>query len=498
MAVPYWRVGLALAALLGAFACGRATPPRQAPESLTWTPCRVTGQPVRECATVSVPVDWRFPRGPRIDMAVSRVPAADHDNRIGVLIYNPGGPETQGLYAPIALWPPEIAARFDIVGFDPRGVGQSNRVDCGRPGGAVAELAKLPSLTHAPDVAALDIAARTYVSECRQKIGSLAGELGSLPTARDVDEIRRLLGEEKVTLWMHSYGSIIGQAYIATYPNRVRAALLTGAVDTATPGVDYTLSSRAQPTHAPTGDVLNDVITSNLRHSLAGFAPWCETHPQECYTSKDPIGEAKAVAQIERVPAPGEEPAYRTLLEAAWAVSLDPANWSRFSFAVSEARVGRPEALRRLAAIGIPADIGSATSSPESTALLLGVYCADFAWGATVERVLNDYRTSGDELPQTPGVASQFVTCGAWPRPSPPLGALRGAGHVRPLIVNGEMDRYAPVPGAEAVARRFNASLLIVKKTGAQVVGGGIPCADAAATAYLVDGRPPETRTCSP
>ncbi|GII97013.1 alpha/beta fold hydrolase [Sinosporangium siamense] len=499
MATPRWRAALALAGLLTLFACGTQTStPRQKGDGISWTPCRVTGQPVRECGEVSVPVDWSEPAGPRIDIAISRIPATDRSRRIGVLFYNPGGPEAQGVYVPTLLWPTELTRRFDIIGFDPRGVGRSSRVDCGPIDGAVAGIAKLPSLSQVPDVAAVETAARTYVRKCEQKVGLLLGRLGSRSVARDIDEIRRALGEERINLWMHSYGSIIGQAYLANYPRHVRAALLTGAVDTAVSGVDYTLQTHT-PTQPPKGPAaLTNLLTANLRQSLAGFAPWCRAHPRDCAIHQDPIGQSVAVARVERPPVPGQEPLYRTLLDAAWASALNPEDWGRYGFSVAEAQAGRPGALERLADEGVPADVGSAISTLPSNALLLGVLCTDFRWSGSVPQVLKDYQNAGGDLPQTPSTASQFVTCGVWPRTTPPLGPLRAEDAARPLIVVGEDDRHNLVSWAETVAGRFNAGLLVVKDTGPAVVGASVPCADQAAVAYLVDGRFPETRTCSP
>ncbi|MFB9964469.1 alpha/beta fold hydrolase [Sinosporangium siamense] len=445
---------------------------------------------------MSVPVDYANPSGPRLEMAMSRLPAPDRARRIGVLVYNPGGPEAQGVYVPAALWPRQLTDAFDIIGFDPRGVGQSNRVDCGTPQGAVVELAKLPSLTAIPDVNAVDSSARAFVTECEQRLGPLAGQLGSLAVAHDVDAIRRALGEKQLSLWMHSYGSIIGEAYLATYPDRVRAALFTGAVDTATSGVDYTLQAERPMPQPPGGDSLANVFTTTLRQSLAGFAPWCREHAEECPISEDPVGQAKAAARLRQQPAPGEEPAYRTVLDAAFAVSLDPPHWPEFGTAVAQAGTGDPTGLKRLATGGVPADIAALLSSRPSTALLLGAYCTDFAWAKSVLGVLNDYRSAGARESHTPQTASTFVSCGAWPRPAPPLGPLRNPGRVRPLIVNGDEDHFTPLSGARAVASRFNASLLVVKANSGQVVGAGVPCADAAATVYLVNGRHPQRTEC--
>src|SRR3954454_11989778 len=142
------------AALVGAGLAARG--PRQAdaarPNGLTWTAC--AEEPAADCATLRVPVDWSDPYGARIDVAVARRPAADPARRIGVLVVNPGGPGESGVdfaYGAPAYFSPGLLRRFDIVGFDPRGVGRSHPVRCSAD---VSAAAPSPLLTGAAAYAA--------------------------------------------------------------------------------------------------------------------------------------------------------------------------------------------------------------------------------------------------------------------------------------------------------------------------------------------------------
>src|SRR4051794_22038790 len=195
-----------------------------------------------QCATLSVPLDDAAPQAEQIDLALARVPAKDPNRRIGSLLVNPGGPGAPGIDFVKEVadnLPGEIADRFDVVGWDPRGAGTSSPVDCGD------RLDFLFDVDTAPDDAAerqaLDDASKQFADACEQGSGNLLSHIASIDTVHDMERIRTALGDDKLTYLGFSYGTYLGALYAQEYPDQVRALVLDGAVDPAIPASEVSL-----------------------------------------------------------------------------------------------------------------------------------------------------------------------------------------------------------------------------------------------------------------
>ncbi|MDF5751929.1 alpha/beta hydrolase [Spongiactinospora sp. TRM90649] len=206
----------------------KSTAPQAPAQAITWTPC--VRNPTAECGKVTVPVDWNDPGGPTIDLAVARRKAADPDARVGSLLLHPGGPGSSGISYALSLndFSPELKRRFDIVGFDPRGVGESSPVVCSLK--LVVELQDPLIKSQAEFDSMLDYSRRLR-EDCRARTGPVFDHIDSVSVARDLDAIRAALGEEKVTFYGLSYGSLVGQMYAELFPNRIRALVLDSNED---------------------------------------------------------------------------------------------------------------------------------------------------------------------------------------------------------------------------------------------------------------------------
>ncbi|HEX5094984.1 MAG TPA: alpha/beta hydrolase, partial [Acidimicrobiia bacterium] len=223
--------------------------------TLRWRPCGGSF----ECSTMRVPLDYANPTGAQVDIAVIRLPAQDDSRRIGSLVVNPGGPGGSGVdfvASQADSLPAELRDRFDIVGFDPRGTGQSDPVNC------KADMNTYYRLDFSPDDdaerAALVSGIEAFVDACSRNEGSRLPFLSSESTVRDIDELRAALGDNKLTFLGYSYGSYLGAKYAATYPDHVRALVLDGAVD---PSLD----SKQQQVEQAAG----------FEGVLNGFLKWC-------------------------------------------------------------------------------------------------------------------------------------------------------------------------------------------------------------------------------
>src|SRR3954454_11106249 len=198
-------------------------------------------------ATTRAPYDYARPHGRTLGLRLVRLPAADPAHRIGTLFVNFGGPGAPAAEVVRAggknLLPAEVLARYDLVGVDPRGTGESRPVRCT---GSTEELQSLPFATgqafptdSAEQVQAI-VQATRFAGECRARNGDLLDHVGTLTFARDLDLLRAALGDPRINLLGFSYGTFLGQVLANTFPDRIGALVLDGVVDPAwasgTPG----------------------------------------------------------------------------------------------------------------------------------------------------------------------------------------------------------------------------------------------------------------------
>ncbi|MFI6578711.1 alpha/beta hydrolase [Nocardiopsis sp. NPDC050513] len=198
-----------------------------------------------ECGTVSVPVDYDRPEGETLDLAVVRAPAQGAaEERVGSLVVNPGGPGVTGLdMLDYPSFSDEVRASFDLVSFDPRGVGESSGFVCGnwnamvevRQGFADADPGDLTDA----DLQPLEESARAYARDCVDGVGEeFLANIGTVNVVRDLDVLRDALGDERLSYVGYSYGTYIGALYAEMYPDHARALVLDGAVETDRPNVE--------------------------------------------------------------------------------------------------------------------------------------------------------------------------------------------------------------------------------------------------------------------
>ncbi len=205
------------------------------PTSLSWGECE--GRQLRgtECARLDVPLDWADPDGRRISLALARIPSTGTaSDRIGVLVFNPGGPGGSGvdeLRFVARDLPRAVRERFDILTWDPRGVAASEPelVACGTAQPVV------PPVTGPVDWASFATAnveaTAARNADCLAVNGDVAPFLSTWYVIRDLDAIRAATGERQLTFWGMSYGTTVGRAYAQRFPGRVRAMVLDGAID---------------------------------------------------------------------------------------------------------------------------------------------------------------------------------------------------------------------------------------------------------------------------
>jgi pimeloyl-ACP methyl ester carboxylesterase len=222
-----------------------------------------------QCAAVRVPLDYRHPAGRKISIGIARLPASG-SHRIGSLLINPGGPGVSGLsYLRVArsAIPAAVRARFDIVGFDPRGVGVSAGLNCLSVAQFDAAVAAPVAPTTPAEAGAAVARAKLLADGCAKTAGWELPYLGTVYSARDIDLIRSAVGDAKLSYLGKSYGTQLGAVYASEFPTKVRALVLDGALPV---GLPVPLQSREQG-QGFEGD-LRDFLADCLHHAGCPFS----------------------------------------------------------------------------------------------------------------------------------------------------------------------------------------------------------------------------------
>ncbi|MDR0366866.1 MAG: alpha/beta hydrolase, partial [Bifidobacteriaceae bacterium] len=229
---------------------------------IVWEACDAA--PNAECARVQAPLDWAEPDGERIELALARVKATGSDNRIGSLVFNPGGPGSSGILSlPSVIWriSDKVKARYDIVTFDPRGVGASSAVQCYTTTEELDQYfaAYWPATPEGYESS--KGIAEPFAEACAKNTGPLLGHVDTVSAAKDLELLRHLLGDDKLNWLGFSYGTTLGATYAELFPDRVGRFVLDGAVDPSL-SADEAEVQQAEGFEAALGDFLDYCLNS--------------------------------------------------------------------------------------------------------------------------------------------------------------------------------------------------------------------------------------------
>ncbi|GAA4195217.1 alpha/beta hydrolase [Streptosporangium oxazolinicum] len=453
---------------------------------LRWKACAGENLPEGiRCTTVTVPVDWRKPRGRKITLDLARLPATDPANRIGSVLQVPGGPGAEGVEDLKRSAPglTELRRRFDLVGYNPRNTGLRERLPavCSEMGPQLLEPRDREE--YRAQAASLEAAAR----ECRDADSSgLFDNLDSLSVARDMEAVRVALGERRLSFMANSYGGVPAAAYARLFPERVRAMYLDGAADQVNGWSDLVLAM------APGGEGM-----------FGRFISWCAADSACALHGEDAGAVWRAlVAKLDRSPIPISSPEFGEGKLTGWHLKAlgfpanpgpDNAAWVAFATAVDKARNGDGSGFGEFV-IGnmrvwtIPA--------------LRAMTCPDdrgFTGYAQFRDVSRRMREASPHLGAAP---FDMLACSGWPRPvanpSRPL-PVRG---LPPFLGAGSWSDYTMtaslagiVPGSVTV--RYDGPGHVLYMPGGN--GPASRCVIGHATRYLVDLTLPAPGTvCRP
>ncbi|MBS2014390.1 MAG: alpha/beta fold hydrolase [Deltaproteobacteria bacterium] len=489
--------GLALAAFVAGAtnACsddGGASSGAPAP-SLAWTPCNVD----YECATIQVPVDYAAPEGETIALALTRAPAAVPEERLGVIVVNPGGPgipmvdQLARQYRAMKIAFPVALDRFDIVAFDWRGIGHSRPVEC--VDGAFFDRLRGLDLTLEDPASrsAVDEARRTLVAGCRARASdAVLSNLHTENAARDLDRIRVALGEEKLNYLGFSYGTVLGATYATLYPDRVRAFALDSAIV-----LEGDLQGQLQRRSEAFELGLTRFFDACARDNACAF------HGGETATAIA----SKLDALVTRVrTTPGGLPAGArrlSIVDFHYAMADGLRNGAPSKLAVDLAKAEAGDASALLARADLVAGRRADADYDSTIVGLVAIACLDqpFAPGTSIEG-LHTFVHGLAPAPRSAGaIGIPFALCVDWPWkrtvPARPIDARSAP----PLLVvagrNDPISSYAMA--APLLARLANGSHLVTYEGDGHSVSLRSACIRDAVTAFMLDPtKPPKAATC--
>ncbi|MGH9275982.1 MAG: alpha/beta hydrolase [Acidimicrobiales bacterium] len=417
-----------------------------------------------ECATVTVPIDYAQPAGETLDLALVRRPAGDPSHRIGTLIMNPGGPGASGVRRVRRGFTlsPEVAARFDIVGFDPRGIGGSTPVGCGSTVDAFRAGDLAPDT--AEEMAGMAAAARAVAEECAATEGPRLAHLGTREVVHDLEVIRRAIGEPKVSYVGLSYGTLVGLLWAEAYPSSVRALVLDGVVD---------------PRAA--GDVTGEQQVPAIDEAFDAIDAACAADPTcpvlaagGVLASYDELARRLDAGEVS-----GHGVGPTQLAYAAFSATYGSERWPLLWGALAGGLAGDLRAVAEMARWFT----GLVTYAPFALISCLdAAHPMDFdAWQSAADRAASTSPRFGRIA------ANELLPCAFWPAASLRPQLVRAHGTPPILVIGSTGDAATPYEQAQQVASDLERGVLLTVDLAGHIALGDSPCAAEAATRYLVD-----------
>ena len=466
----------------------RAPSPALAPfydQHLQWSDC----QGGHQCATLTVPMDYRHPSGRTIGLSLLKLPAADPGSRLGSLVINPGGPGEPGTTfaaaGPQVLGRP-LLAHFDVVGFDPRGTGDSSPVDCLSDSQLDQYLAQDPDPTTAGELAEFKAQQHRMATGCSRLSGALASHVSTVESARDMDILRAALGDGALNYLGFSYGTKLGATYAQLFPHRVGRFVLDGAMD-------VSLGTRQLALQQAGGfQVALEAYAANCVNSSVGCFLG-DTVPQVLHTI------SALLDRIAESPLPAGD-RQLTVGNAFYGITYPLYNrsyWLLLTAGLRAALGGDGSVLMQLADLYAARD-SNGTFQNNSMEAFYNISCLDDPWSIPTTRVPAQFPAFEKASPVFgKAFAWPLTSCrGFAPRSDEPVPTIHAKGAAPIVVVGTTRDPATPFAWAVALAHQLDSGVLL-RRDGDGHTGyhTGNSCIDDAVESYLVSGIVPADNT---
>lgn len=446
--------------------------------TLTWSNCGNRLQ----CATLEVPLDHDDPTRGVIELSLVRHVAGKKNQRIGSLLVNPGGPGSGGTWlarSARSLYAPELLDRFDIVGWDPRGTGDSEpAVDCTDDYDEFFGL-DVPPANDAALLRLVDTADR-FAKACLERSGDLLRHISTRDSARDMDLIRRALGEDTISYFGFSYGSELGSVWVTLFPDTVRAAVFDGASD-------------------PTVDQIEGVL-----QQAAGFEDQLDVFLANCSADRDcafhnggradraydrlmaGLGRNPLVVSRDRIPVT-RGVAYYAVASALYTQNF----WPRLERALAAAQGGDGSELLALYDDYLTPPWGSGNEFEA----FIAISCLDDPGPKGVEASLAQVDRFLEVAPRLGAGFAYGFECALWPVEQAQKVTATGAG-AGPIVVIGTTgDAATPIESTRAMARAMEDGRFVSVEANQHTGYGVNRCIIDVVNRYLIDLAPPTDGT---
>jgi pimeloyl-ACP methyl ester carboxylesterase len=459
-----------------------AGPKSGANSTLKWSDCATEDYPDLQCSKVKVPLDHARPGGKKITIALSRVQHTAAKSQ-GPLLVNPGGPGGSGLtlagFVAKSL-PKKVASQYDVIGFDPRGVGKSEpALDC-KPG--YFDPVRPDSVPRSSKEELTNVKrAEGFAEACGKKHGKLLRHINTVDAVRDMDSIRTALGAKKINYFGYSYGTYLGAVYGKLYPDRVRRAVLDSIVD-------------------PDGVWYEDNIAQDYafegRHKA--FAAWVAKHDKEYKLGKDPAAIEKAWYKmrdaVRKKPAGGKvgpSELEDTFIPGGYYNGYWPDLAAAFAAFVNDKDTAPiVAAYKSMGAVDAEGDNGYS--------IYTSVQCRDASWPRDWGTWHRDMDAAYEKAPfMTWNNAWYNAPCAFWPVKSQKPLDVSNQKLPPVLLFQATDDAATPYEGGVNMHRKLRGSSLVVEEGGGNhgITLGGSKCLDSFLADYLATGKVPKSKS---
>jgi pimeloyl-ACP methyl ester carboxylesterase len=461
-----------------------------------WQPCPnvpkdLVGQAAAgmtyDCAKVAVPRDWSNPgSGDTYGIQMIRIRSKTQTDRIGSLLLNPGGPGGSGIDFAVYLsfgqalggLPTAITDRFDIIGFDPRGVGRSDPVECISAGDQDASFAAVPDPVTDADFQKLVTLNQKIADECGSKYGDQLASFSTVQAAKDMDALRTAVGDDKLSYLGFSYGTLLGATYAQLFPSNVRALVLDGAID---PKQSYIEGSESQ--------------AKGFERAFTNFTAWCKQTPDKCPIAPDArkaVTDAIGTADAKPLRnSDGRDATSGWIFLAVISSLYTETSWATLANSIAQLKQGNPTGVFKLAdAYAERKPDGSYSNLFDAN---VAVNCTDVKDVPSVDEIRRLQTEWRKKYPLFgAALAVGMLSCSAWPGARDPYPAGPAVGAPPIVVVGTTGDPATPYENTADLASMLGVGHVLTWEGEGHTAYPSTPCIVQAVDNYLLELTVPQ------